>query len=464
MTGALHRLRAANAWRTVVSSGLLVAAAGAFSAASIAKAAEPTAPASVARGSLQGIDRVAFDNGIRVVLVRTSGTGSLAIVEAFAATRAGDREAIRGALRGSGVVRRGDLTPAERADLLSRRDVTESIVLFADTATRSLTVPPGELPLAAYLLGQSQRPAVFPDDASVLVNQMYEGARPELTPRPDGVEPWGPEGDDLVPVTSRAGAAPLAKDRLTAADVALRQGPLVVVVVGDVDSDRATELLHKFLDEVPAHEREKQPTPGAGSGAVAPTAEDTSPPRQRGGTARGRAQGTHAVGLAVSITGVPSRRRALRAAFEAFVHDRVLAAGGKTSKLSSFRRAERIDRDAGVMHAAAVRLTVADEAAAAALEERLRAEWVRYLAEGPTAAELEAADARVQGRDAAAWRDPAALGRHVALVELAGERWGSPAFAAPQEAITPAKVTPLLAAAFGPSSSSAGVFRERPTP
>jgi hypothetical protein len=430
-----------------------------------ARADEAKPSPALVRGSLEGIDRLTLDNGIRVVVVRTTGASHVAVVEAFGAVAEPHedlpRVAILPALRASEVFGRGDLSASARAELMSRRAVRESVSLFGDAATRTLAVPANELPLAVYLLAQAQKPARFsPREAAAgLAAPLEAGFRPLLDFRPDGLAAWGETGRSLLAepfLWGRAGLRPTT-DQLVATDAALRGGPLVVVVVGDVESDRTTALLHKYLDDVPGRAREK---PGTRAGAFAPPGDAASGhPWTVGPTKR---QGVHAVSLTVRIAGSPWHRRVLRAAFEAFVQGWLLPGLKKSGALSSFRSATALEEDAGSIEGVGIRLLANDEPGAERLEKELRQRWAAYLAAGPSAVDLEAADRRVQARDVARWAAPEALGRHVALLELSGERWGSPAFTAAADPIEPARVTPLFAKAF--STKTVVVWREKPTP
>jgi hypothetical protein len=431
--------------------------------------ADESKPAPLAvRGSIEGIDRLTLDNGIRVVLVRTSGATELAVTEAFGAvSELPDdlpRSALVPVLRASEAFGRGDLEPAARAELFSRRSIRETHAVVGDTATRTLTVPAGELPLAAYLVGQAQRPlririgARAGESAEERLAPLLAGARPTLGFDPGGgwPQPIGQaEGEGFPSGGRKAASTPPSVAELGAVDEALRRGPLVVVAVGDLDSDRSTALLHKYLDDAEAR-RGEGPAIRAKRAPDADAAPLLAPALARTGAG-------HAVGLAVHVVGTPAERRALRAAFEAFLQGSIGSAGRKSGSLTGWRAATVLDEDRGASRWVGVRLVTSDAGAAARLEKELRKRWERAIVDGPSAAALEAADARVQGRDAAAWTDPAALARHVALVELAGERWGSPAFTAgAQEPLVPARVTPLLAAGF--SAKHTTLWVERPLP
>lgn len=377
------------------------------------------------------IDRLALDNGVRVVLVRTERAGPVAVTVAVRdPSPTGGGDALF-ALTSSEAAPRGELPVEERATLLTARGVRARTELTGGATLRSLVGPGDELPLLLYLTGQTLRDARW-DEASLARASAHPSRAAGDAPRAFAVarERLFPRAPLLAPEPA---ARPL--DRLRAVDRARTRLETVVTVVGDFDADRAAELVHQHLDAAP---------PRASAPFAAPA------PAPAPGAPLTLVSPTFAVSLAVRIDGPPGRRRALRAAFDVF--SRVRLRGLRD--LASTLMVNEMDELTAGARLVGLRFVVADATALRAATAALATALAKLVSDGVTPAELAVANARLAVAEELRVLSPVAHAGDTALSELAGERSADSAAAADAKAggevdKTAAASPTVLAEAFG---------------
>ena len=384
------------------------------------------------------IDRLVLDHGLRIILARMPDAPSVGIalaIEGGLSIEDGTHAGWSLAVLGEHAMR-GDLAPAVRSALLTRRGLSENVEIGGRAAFHTWNAPPDELPLALYLTGQSLREPRW-DDASA---RLAEIAAATVS------SPWDAARRAFFSDHGQ-GRSPASSAGLSIWDQRLRSSPAALAVVGDVDGDRVAEWVHRYLDG------------GASRGPSVPVADaaslDPAPP------VLGRA---FAVVLAARISGTADKRRGLRAAFDAFVETRLVGATPKSARAlaavkTSMLTVNRLDEPGNGGDLVAVRVTFSDADGLARAAAQLRAELAAFLNEGPSAGELAAAYARQDTRDDLTSADPQALAARLACGELEGDPRASLLRRRPllREAIVP-----LLRPAFG--GTDLRWLEERPRP